>query len=109
MIHSGIPVAVIENYLSNAENKALDLDLTKGQMTLSTWPTLWKVSYRVSGSEIDPQTPSSGAQQENKNVRAEKESLQYKYKWELLTLASQCKEYTSFLSNGWSFIQTIHS
>ena len=80
MIHSGIPVAVIENYLSNAEDKALDLDLTKVQMMLSTWHTLRKVSYRVSSSEIDPQTPCSGAQQENKNVRAEKESLQHKYK-----------------------------
>lgn len=80
MIHSGIPVAVIENYLSNAEDKALDLDLTKRQMMLSTGHTLRKVSYRVSSSEIDPQTPCSGAQQENKNVRAEKESLQHKYK-----------------------------
>lgn len=80
MIHSGIPVAVIENYLSNAEDKALDLDLTKRQMMLSTSHTLRKVSYRVSSSEIDPQTPCSGAQQENKNVRAEKESLQHKYK-----------------------------
>ena len=80
MIHSGIPVAVIENYLSNAEDKALDLDLTKVQMMLSTWHTLRKVSYRVSSSEIDPQTPCSGAQQENKNVRAENESLQHKYK-----------------------------
>ena len=80
MIHSGIPVAVIENYLSNAEDKALDLDLTKRQMMLSTGHTLRKVSYRVSSGEIDPQTPCSGAQQENKNVRAEKESLQHKYK-----------------------------
>lgn len=80
MIHSGIPVAVIENYLSNAEDKASDLDVTKGQMMLSTWHTWRKVSYRISGSEIDPQTPCSGTQQENKNVRAEKESLQHKYK-----------------------------
>ena len=80
MIHSGIPIAVIENYLSNAEDKALDLYPTKGQMMFSTWHTPRKVSYRISGSEIDPQTPCSGAQQENKNVRAEKDSLQYKYK-----------------------------
>lgn len=80
MIYSGIPVAVIENYLSNAEDKDLDLYLTKGQMTLSTWHTSRKVSYRVSGSEVDPQTPCSGAQQENKNIRAERESLQYNFK-----------------------------